>query len=329
MAITARKRINQLIVMNIMKPSLLALACCALTCLAVTPVGAMQFYFELSSFSRGNSTSYGIDIYLDTDQGDYDELVDGYILTSPGGDLTIFVDVDSLSGGDGILFPDFDSMARAIFGEWTVEETVIGLPFTTYSFQVRSVGLASSDLPVVKILSPAENSQGVSPTPTITFTTIPNAVNAGIGLYPETGSYPNDGFTLLPGGATEFTPPYTLFEGEHLVYFVAYHSNDSDKVSISQPGGLPWSSFVSLSSHAFSTFTVGGAELRLGAPERVGGQFRWSFATEAGHTYDVQYKDNLNSAAWLPLQTISGDGSTKSFLVSPTQGARFFQVVRR
>ena len=64
-------------------------------------------------------------------------------------------------------------------------------------------------------------------------------------------------------------------------------------------------------------------------PERIGSQFRWSFATQAGQTYDVEYKDDLNTTNWQVLQTISGDGTVKSFTVSATGAARFYRVARR
>ena len=113
--------------------------------------------------------------------------------------------------------------------------------------------------------------------------------------------------------------------------FVLYYLPDQvpAKVTIGAPSGVAWSSLVSRAANAASRFSVGGAELRLLGPELVSGQFRWSFATEAGRTYDVEFNDHLGTANWQVLQTINGDGSVKSFSVSPDQGARFFRLARR
>ncbi len=312
-----------------MKKRFFLLALCAISLITVTPARAIQFYLDVFSHTQEGTTSFGIDIHLDTSENDYDEFIDGYVVTSPSGDLSVFVSLDSMFSSDGILLPDFQSMTDAINGQWTVEGTVVGLPFENYSFEVDSSELQESDLPTVNILYPTASSQGVTSSPTISFTAVPDAADIGIGLYPDIGSYPNDGFTFVPGDSTTFVPPFPLNAGANFLFLIAYLNNDSDPISMTDVSELSWSSSVSLDSRAFSTFTVGGAELRLSAPERVGNQFRWSFDTEAGRTYDVQYKDNFNSAAWLPFQTINGDGNPKSFSVSPTQGARFFQVLRR
>ena len=56
------------------------------------------------------------------------------------------------------------------------------------------------------------------------------------------------------------------------------------------------------------------------------GTFGASFQSEAGFSYRVQYKDDLNAAVWTDLTTIAGDGSMKS--ISDTASAnRFYRVV--
>jgi len=325
-AITARTLIRNT---TDMKKRFFLLALCAFTLLGLPSARAIEFYLDVFSHTQEGTISYGIDVYIYSSEGDYDELIDGYIVTSPSGDLVLFISIDSLSAVEGILLPDFRSMTDAINGQWTVEGTAIGFPIENYSFDVDASGLEESDLPPVNILYPTASSQGVTSSPTITFTAVPDAADIGIGLYPPTGSYPNDGFNFVTGDTTMFVPPFPLNAGANFLFLIAYLNNDSDPILATDVPELSWSSIVSLTSRAFSDFTVGGAELRLSAPERVGNQFRWSFDTEAGRTYDVQYKDNFNNAAWLPLQTITGDGSPKSFSVSPIQGARFFQVLRR
>ena len=258
--------------------------------------------------------------------------MDGFAISSPGDDFFLFVDMDSLNGSAGLLFPNFAAMTAAIYGDWTLQQTVFGIPFDSDTFRVQSAGLTANDLPAARIVSPAFGSTGVSPTPVITFTGPASATSIGLALEPESGSYPNGGFERLLGNATQYTPPFSLDAGGNTLFLI-YDLPPSipAKITVGVPSGVLWSSLVSRSAEAVSHFTVGGggAELRLLGPERVGGQFRWSFATEAGRTYDVQFNDDLNTANWELSQTIPGDGSVKSFTVSPTQSARFFRVARR
>ena len=304
---------------------------CAVLLLGLRPASALDFYLDLSSYSEGNVTrGYGVSIHLDADFSDFDDFVDGFDLTSPGGDLFVAVSTESLNGSYGLLFPDFASATGAIYGEWTLRSTLVGFPLDTQTFRVESAGLAASDLPPARIVSPAFDATGVSATPLITFTGPADAIDINLGLSPETGSYPGGGFALLPGDATEYTPPFSLSAGLNEVFLIYYlPANDADKVTIGQPTGVAWSSSFTRASVANSQFTVSGAELKLSGPERVGNQFRWSFATEANRIYDVEYNDDLNTANWELLETINGDGSVKSFTVSPTQDARFFRIGRR
>lgn len=58
----------------------------------------------------------------------------------------------------------------------------------------------------------------------------------------------------------------------------------------------------------------------------AGGTFSASFQTEAGFSYRVQFKDDLNAAAWTELTIIVGDGSVKS-ITDIAGGHRFYRVV--
>ena len=57
-----------------------------------------------------------------------------------------------------------------------------------------------------------------------------------------------------------------------------------------------------------------------------GGSFSASFQTEAGFSYRVQYKDDLNAADWTDLTTINGDGTIKPVL-DAASGSRFYRVI--
>ena len=291
---------------------------------------ALDFYLDIASHNQAGVTSYLVSVSLSANPDDFDDFVDGFTVTSPGGNWVVSVDADSSSGSDVKLFPTFAAMTGAIFGNWSLDQTLSGFPLVSGTFRVQSAGLAAADLPAASILSPAFNSTGVSPTPVITFTGPLNATDIGLVLRPESGVYPGGGFAYLPADTTQYTPPYPLNTGVNDLLVFYYLPNESpEKVTVSDPSGVSWFPLVSLVSQAASRFTVGGAELRLLGPERIGSQFRWSFATQAGQTYDVEYKDDLNTTNWQVLQTISGDGTVKSFTVSATGAARFYRVARR
>jgi len=291
---------------------------------------ALDFYLDIASDTQAGVTSYLVSVSLIADPDDFDDFVDGFTVTSPGGDWVVSVDADFPSGSEAKSFPSFAAMTGAIYGNWTLDLTLLGFPLDSSTFRVQSAGLTAADLPVVRILSPAFDSTGVSSTPVITFTGPPNATDIGLVLRPESGVYPGGGLALLPVEATQYTPPYPLDAGVNDLLIIYYLPNESpEKVTVSDPLGVGWFSLVSFVSQAASRFTVGGAELRLLGPERVGGQFRWSFATQAGRTYDVEYNGDLNTVNWQVLQTINGDGTVKFFTVSPTGGARFYRVARR
>jgi hypothetical protein len=301
--------------------------------LGLLPARALEFLLDLASHTEGNTTSYVASIFLEASENDFDEFVDGLAVISPGGDLVAFVTTESFSDSDGRIFPTFAGMTSVIFGDWTLQQTIFGLPFDSDTFRVQAAGFTTADLPPARIVSPAHGSTGVSPTPTVTFTGPANAQDIGVALLPESGSYPNGGFALLPGTATQHTPPFSLNAGQNTA-FVIYYLPPSvpEKVTIGVPGGVLWSSWVSRAAEAVSRFTVGGggAEVRILGPERlITGQFRWSFATEAGRTYDVEFNDDLNSTNWRVVQTIHGDGSMNNFTITPEAGAGFFRIARR
>ena len=314
-----------------MKSRTAILLTCTLLFCGERLASALDFNVDISSYNYSNSVvSYGVSVHLDADFSDFDDFVDGFVVTSPDGRFSLSVNTDSFSASQGFLFPNFPAATAAVYGVWTLEQTIIGIPLDSQTFRVSSAGLSVADYRPAQITSPSFRATGVSPQPIITFSGPPGATSIGIGLSPETGTYPNGGFAFLPGNASQHTPPFQLSAGLNEVYVIYYlPAGNPEKVIIESPSGVAWNAVFSRACLAFSEFTVGGAELRLLGPERVGEQFRWSFATESGRTYDVLYKDDLNSATWLTLQTINGDGGTKSFTVTPGQPARFFQVAQR
>lgn len=307
------------------------LLACVLLSTGTRPASALDFNLDISSYNYNNPTaSYGVSVHLDADFNDFDELVDGYSVTSPDGTFVLFVSTESFSASQGFLFPDFTAATDAVYGEWTLESLVLGIPLDSQTFRVTSAGLSAADYRPAQITMPSFGATGVSPQPIITFSGPAGATDIGIGLSPETGAYPNGGFDLLPASASQYMPPYQLNAGLNEVY-VIYHlpNGNPDKVNIEPPPGARWNAVFSRACLAFSEFSVGGTELRLAGPERVDNGFQWSFPTESGRDYDVEFTEDLNSGNWQVLETITGDGTAKSFQVAADPDTRFFRVVKR
>ena len=52
-----------------------------------------------------------------------------------------------------------------------------------------------------------------------------------------------------------------------------------------------------------------------------------SFPTQAGVSYRVFYRDNLNVGNWVLLTTVVGDGTVKSVSDPATSAGRFYKIV--
>ena len=63
------------------------------------------------------------------------------------------------------------------------------------------------------------------------------------------------------------------------------------------------------------------------SPAVSGGNFTFSFTSEAGVSYRVQYKDSLSDATWQTLETKVGTGSDISVSYPKTATTRFFRIV--
>ncbi len=57
-----------------------------------------------------------------------------------------------------------------------------------------------------------------------------------------------------------------------------------------------------------------------------GGNFRISFPTQNGVSYQVVYKSSLTNSLWIPVETVIGDGTTNSVLYAMTYINSFFRV---
>jgi hypothetical protein len=61
-------------------------------------------------------------------------------------------------------------------------------------------------------------------------------------------------------------------------------------------------------------------------PGRYDGHYGFFIQTVPARTYDVEFKDMLDAAPWLPLQQIQGNG-TEQLIIDPTLGPtqRFYR----
>lgn len=292
---------------------------------------ALDFSIDVSSYTFSNSIiNYGVSVHLDADFNDFDELIDGFMVTSPDGAFSLIVDTESLSASQGLLFPIFAEATQAIYGEWTLDSLVLGLSFESSTFQVSDAGLSILDYRPAQVNFPPFGAVGVSPRTGISFAGPSGVTGINVGLTPATGSYPNNGFASLPASATEYLPTYELNTGLNELYVIYNLPNGNpDQVLIESPSGVNWNAVFTRACVAFSEFTVSGQELRILTVERFGDELRWRFPTEAGSNYDVQFTEDLNANDWELLETITGDGTVKSFQVAADPATRFFRVVKR
>lgn len=66
------------------------------------------------------------------------------------------------------------------------------------------------------------------------------------------------------------------------------------------------------------------------APAKVGNSFVFSFQTESGKTYSVQYVDSLSALNWQNLPNLAGDGSVKTVTNSaPGVAQRFYRLIEQ
>jgi len=70
------------------------------------------------------------------------------------------------------------------------------------------------------------------------------------------------------------------------------------------------------------------ATFSLVNPSRIGNTFSVSFASEAGFTYKLQYKNALTDG-WTDGSTVGGDGSVKTLSDVSNESARFYRVAAR
>jgi uncharacterized repeat protein (TIGR01451 family) len=80
-------------------------------------------------------------------------------------------------------------------------------------------------------------------------------------------------------------------------------------------------------NQAAATVEITGASLTLLSPGWAGTDFTFSFQSQSGQSYTVEYNDDLRTTNWLFHHSLLGDGSLLPCLVPMTNGThRFFRV---
>lgn len=66
------------------------------------------------------------------------------------------------------------------------------------------------------------------------------------------------------------------------------------------------------------------------APSRVGNSFTFSFQSEAGLTYKVQFVDSFGALNWQSQPSILGDGTVQTITTTvPDQDQRFYRLIEQ
>jgi PKD repeat protein/subtilisin family serine protease len=146
----------------------------------------------------------------------------------------------------------------------------------------------------------------------------------------------NVGGSLLNGTANLASTPFALLDNATnatptLAFAIPALGSTNLQVRFSPatPGAYT-NAVIFLSNGGDTTNTVTG--LAFGTPVMLdtiltGGEFRFSFATVAGVTYTVQFKDSLDDPIWQPLQTVTGDGLMQTITnLTATPAQRFYRL---
>ena len=72
--------------------------------------------------------------------------------------------------------------------------------------------------------------------------------------------------------------------------------------------------------------TAGKCKLLIRDPQLSGTNFTFNFQTVSNQSYTVQQNSNMATSNWQFLETITGDGSLKQFLVPTTNAQRFLRL---
>ena len=237
-------------------------------------------------------------------------------IQSPSGYFNTHADQGGGGSGSAILFSLGSVLNECTNGLWSLYINY-GLPNQRqFQFGVAINGLTTNLLSAVKMITPTNGATGFPSTAAIQWLGPTNYTSLNVSKQNIDGSA-NVG-TTLPVTATSWTPG--LIAGTNQCN-ISYASNNFPGVSFSVPvdnadsqTAAVWSAKVNLNTTATAIFVVTAAasHVTLLSPKTSGGNFQFSFLSQAGFTNTIQYRTNLTVGSWQIYTNIPGDGTSKT-----------------
>ena len=202
----------------------------------------------------------------------------------------------------------------------------------TYSVTLAAIGsgvtnsLTSTNYILATNIPPVNLPLLVLTPPTLDFGTAFSGSTASASLVVS-----NAGFSLLSGTATILGGPFTMDGGNGAGLSVPALSATNLAVQFSPLAAGVFSNAIVFAtdggSATNSLYGVGADLPVILSATQAGTNVVFYYLTIPGKTYTIEYEDFFDSQAWLPLQTVTGDGSTNAFTNStaaPSQ--RFYRL---
>jgi hypothetical protein len=237
-------------------------------------------------------------------------------IQSPSGYFNTHADQGGGGSGSAILFSLGSVLNECTNGLWSLYINY-GMPNQRqFQFSVAINGLTTNLLSAVKMITPTNGATGFPSTAAIQWLGPTNYTSLNVSKQNIDGSA-NVG-TTLPVTATSWTPG--LIAGTNQCN-ITYASNNFPGVSFSVPvdsadsqTAAVWSAQMNLNTTAESIFvvTAGASHVTLLSPKTSGGNFQFSFLSQAGFTNTIQYRTNLTVGSWQIYTNIPGDGTSKT-----------------
>jgi hypothetical protein len=223
----------------------------------------------------------------------------------------------------------------------------------TYQWQHAGTNLAGATTKVLSIASAQFTNEGAY---TVLVTNLAGAVTSSVAVLQVTTSLlalsppsldfgtvfcglttsasfvvSNAGIGLLSGTATILGGPFSLEPGKDAGLAIPVLGWTNLVVQFTPPAAGVFSNVIVFATDGGNTtnslYGVGADLPVFLRAAQVGASVVFHFPTVVGKNYTLEYKDSLDNQAWLPFQSLVGDGGTQSFTNStmmPSQ--RFYRL---
>jgi hypothetical protein len=144
----------------------------------------------------------------------------------------------------------------------------------------------------------------------------------------------NAGVGLLSGTATILGGPFSIVGGNSAGLWVPALGSTNLMIQFTPPTAGTFSNAIVFATDGGSTtnslYGVGADLPVILWTAQAGTNLVFCFPTISGKNYAIEYKDLLDSLAWLPFQTFAGDGST-NYITNSTMmpSQRFYRLSAR